>query len=175
MYTDSSSSFSLEARLWSPFQTPLERLPLIWPSIPNTRTRWSSRTSLCLPMASLAPASSLQALWLCADHFWDLFCYRLRWLVHWDRNVSPTREYVSHGGCRIEGAANLPLVSIFLEYSPMNRASLQRSTSVWRLCRDNSMDAICRSPLGQLYPIMRAQPVDEQRQGLSSHSLKEVN
>lgn len=99
MYTDSSSSFSLARRLSLPFQTLHERLPSIWLNIPNTRTRWFSRTSLCLPMASPAPASSWRALWLCADHFWDLFCYRLRWLVHWDRNVSPTsRTTCKHRG-----------------------------------------------------------------------------
>lgn len=89
MYTDSSSSSSLARRLSLPFQTLRARLPSIWQNTPNTRTHWSSQTSLCPRMASQVPVSSWRALWLCADHFWDLFCYRLRWLVHWDRNVSP--------------------------------------------------------------------------------------
>lgn len=105
-YTDSSSSFSLARRLSLPFRTPRERLPSIWPNTPNTRTRWFSRTSLCPPTASPAPVSSSPALWLCADHFWDLFCCRLRWLVHWDRNVSPKRvqdeSFVLVGG-RLDG------------------------------------------------------------------------
>lgn len=88
-YTGSSSSFSLARRLSWPFRTPRGRPPSTWRNIPNTRTRWFSQTSPCLPKASPAPASSSPALWLCADHFWDLFCYRLRWLVHWGRNVSP--------------------------------------------------------------------------------------
>jgi hypothetical protein len=33
---------------------------------------------------------------LCADHFWDLFCYRLIWLVHSDRNVSPRNVKCCH-------------------------------------------------------------------------------
>lgn len=81
-YTDSSSFFWLARQLSLPFQTPLERLPSIWLNIPNTRMRWFSQTSPCLLMASPALVSSLRALWLCADHFWDLFCYRLRWLEH---------------------------------------------------------------------------------------------
>lgn len=94
MYTGSSSSFSLARRLSWPFRTPRGRPPSTWRNIPNTRMRWFSRTSPCPPKASPAPASSSQALWLCADHFWDLFCYRLRWLVHWGRNVSPKRNVI---------------------------------------------------------------------------------
>lgn len=90
LYTDFSSSSLLAMQLESLFRTPHERLPSIWQSIPNTRMRWSSRTWPVLPMSSRALASSLQALGLCVDRFWDLSYYRLILLVHLDRSAWPT-------------------------------------------------------------------------------------
>lgn len=62
------------------------------------------------------------------------------------------------GGNRELDASHSPLASTFLEYSPMSPASLRRSTWGWRLCRDSSKDAICRSPPVLPYPIMPARP-----------------
>lgn len=124
MYTDSSSFSLLAMQLWSLFRKPHERLPSIWQSIPNTRMRWSSRTWPVLPMSSQALASSLQALWLCVDHFWDLSYYRLILLVHLDRSAWPTIR--QHRERKIEMSGEKKKEIMVLNFTWINWPSFEK-------------------------------------------------
>ena len=167
-------------QLWWQFRKPPWHPPCFWRSTRGRQRHWSSPPSPSPPLASLAPASSSLAPWLCLGRCGGpekenclmpiIFFFFSACVFH--TFLLPTRMMGTLGQkCFTSGVHFSGMFSNESERARRSCFEIEfwslkylvnrwRNTWGWHLCLGRTEASVCRSPPDRLCPTTLAQPID---------------